>query len=434
MRHVDGDAETVTSGGTTSAGGTASPRGTASVGLGLILVSLAGTLLVGAVQKAPCTTADWSDGRQYRLACYTDIVPLFGTEQLAGGRLPFLDACAPADTNCDEYPVVTMYVMRLAGWISGDDPGRFFWVNALFLVVGAAVTAVALALLDPRRALWFALAPSLALESFVNWDLVAVALAAAGTLAFLRRGDRAAGVLLGLGAAAKLFPALFLVPFAAERLRERHPDRAITLWWWAAGAWLVVNAPFAIAAPAGWWEFFRFNGARPVDWDSLWSIACRVSTGDAGAGGGLCFPTAAVNALSLVATGVVVWAVWWAKRRREPDFPRWQLAFPLLIAFLVLGKVYSPQFSLWLLPWFALVERDLRRFVAFEVADVAVFLTRLWFFGDLTGVGGTPRWLFEAAVVVRAAVLVLVVVAWVRGPSRGLARGRAPAAAGAAAR
>jgi uncharacterized membrane protein len=412
MRHVGGEART------------ARATGAASIGLGLVLAALAGTLVIGALHKAPCTSGDWGDGRQYRLGCYTDIVPLFGTEQLAGGRLPFLDACAPAETNCDEYPVVTMYVMRVAAWISGDDAGRFFWVNALILTVGAAVTASALALTDGRRALWFALAPSLALEAFVNWDLVAVGLAAAGTLAFFRRSDRVAGVLLGLGAAAKLFPALLLVPFAAHRLRERQPDRAIAMWWWAAGAWLLTNVPFAIAAPAGWWEFFRFNAARPVDWDSLWSIACRLS---------LCASVGVVNVLTILATAAVAWIVWVAKRRREPDFPRWQLAFPILIAFLVLGKVYSPQFTLWLLPWFALAERDLRRFLAFEAADVAVFLTRLWFFGDLTGFGGTPRWLFEAAVVVRALVLVWVVVAWVREPSRAPSLGRPRAAAGATA-
>ena len=114
------------------------PHASRPVTLGLVLACLGGTLLVGAVQKAPCAGGDWADGRQYRLACYTDIVPLFGTEQLAGGRLPYLDACAPSESNCDEYPVLTMYFMRVAGWVSGDDAGRFFWVNALLLAVCAA--------------------------------------------------------------------------------------------------------------------------------------------------------------------------------------------------------------------------------------------------------------------------------------------------------
>jgi hypothetical protein len=127
----------------------------------------------------------------------------------------------------------------------------------------------------------------------------------------------------------------------------------------------------------------------------------------------------------LVAGGAWVWV---AKRRREPDFPRWQLAFPFLVLFLLLGKVYSPQFSLWLLPWLVLVLPDsrpdswpgARRFLAFEAADVAVFLTRFSFFGEHTGIGGVPQWVFETAVVIRAAVLVWCVVGWVREPSRRL--------------
>ena len=245
------------------------------VTLGLVLVCLGGTLLIGAIQKSPCAGGNWADGRQYHLACYTDIVPLFATEQLAGGRLPYLDACVPSDHNCDEYPVLTMYLMRTAGWISGDDPGRFFWVNAILLAVCAAVAAACLYQIDPRRSLWFALAPSLALQAFVNWDLFAVALTTAGMLAFFRRRDGWAGALVGLGTAAKLFPGLLLVPFAADRLRGRQPDRAILLWWSAAAAWLAVNVPFAVAGLAGWWEFFRFNGARGADWDSLWFLACR---------------------------------------------------------------------------------------------------------------------------------------------------------------
>ena len=104
----------------------------------------------------------------------------------------------------------------------------------------------------------------------------------------------------------------------------------------------------------------------------------------------------------------------------EPDFPRWQLIFPILVTFLLVGKVYSPQFSLWLLPWLVLVLR----------ARAASSRSRrpTWrsssrgsrSSSELTGVGGLPQWVFEIAVVVRAAVLVWCVVAWVREPSRRL--------------
>ncbi|MGH2577504.1 MAG: glycosyltransferase 87 family protein, partial [Actinomycetota bacterium] len=377
--------------------------------LGLVLACLGGVLLVGAAHKAPCAGGDWTDGRQFRLGCYTDIVPLFGTEQLAGGRLPYLDACAPSESNCDEYPVLTMYFMRAAGWMSEDRLARFFWVNAFLLSVCAAVAAGCLYLMDARRSMWFALAPTLALQAFVNWDLLAVALTTAATLFFFRRRDGWAGVLIGLGTAAKLYPGLLLIAFAVDRLRARQPDRAILLWWSAAATWLAVNLPFAATGLSGWWEFFRFNGARQADWDSAWYLLChRLS---------VCAPTGLINLSSIVLlVGILSW-IWVAKRRREPDFPRWQLAFPILVLFLLLGKVYSPQFSLWLLPWLVLVLPGPWRFLAFEAADMAVFLTRFSFFGDLTDVGGLPQWVFETAVLIRAGVLVWCLVAWVRGSS-----------------
>ncbi|HEV8564209.1 MAG TPA: glycosyltransferase 87 family protein, partial [Actinomycetota bacterium] len=204
-------------------------RAAAPIGLGLVLLCLLGTLLVGSAHKELCAEGNWSDGRQYRWWCYSDIVPLFGTEQLAEGRLPFLDECAPAENvNCDEYPVLTMYFMRGAASLWGDNVKHFFYANEVLLGICAGITALCLYLLvGGRRTLYFALAPTLLLGAFVNWDLFAVALATGALLAFLNRRDGWAGVLLGLGAATKLYPVLFVVPFVAHRLREREPDRAI---------------------------------------------------------------------------------------------------------------------------------------------------------------------------------------------------------------
>ncbi|MGZ5301770.1 MAG: hypothetical protein ACXWEJ_08105, partial [Actinomycetota bacterium] len=57
----------------------------------------------------------------------------------------------------------------------------------------------------------------------------------------------------------------------------------------------------------------------------------------------------------------------------------------------------------------------------FEAADVAVFVTRFSFFGDLTGVGGLPFGAFEIAIAVRTLGVVWSVVTWVRRPTTELA-------------
>lgn len=383
-------------------------RASGPLSLLAVLGVLLGTLIAGVAIKAPCASGQWADGRQYRRFCYSDIVPLLGTEQLTGGRLPFLQPCAPAEGQCDEYPVLTMYLMRAAAWVGGGNSTGFFTANVLLLSISAALIATFLLMLGGRP-LRFVLAPTLIIYGFMNWDLFAVALATAALLAFARRRDGWTGVLLGLGAAAKLYPALLAVPLIADRLREREPDGAIRIGWATVGGWLAANVPFLVASPSSWWEFFRFNAARPADWDSLWYIGCRQV--DLAA---ICDRTARINVLSFALFLVSFAVVWRLKVRRDPGFPRWTLGFPLVALFLLSNKVYSPQYGLWLLPWFALGASDLRGFIAFQAADVAVFFTRFSFFGRYSGFGGLPFGAFEVAVAVRMAVLVWCIVAWVR--------------------
>jgi len=374
------------------------------VTLPVVLGITAATLGLGFIQKSPCL-GSWADGRQYRLLCYSDIVPLFHTEGLDQGLVPYLEAR-------NEYPVLTGFAMAAAGLPADTYAGFFAW-NAVMLTGFALLTSLALWRLVGARALYFAAAPTLLIYGFVNWDLIAVGLATLGTWAYLRARDGPAGLLLGLGAAAKLSPGLLAAPFALGRLRERRVAAGAGLAGSAALAWAAVNLPVALAAPDRWGEFFRFNAARVADWDSLWALSQR-HLGWPGS-------TGVVNLLSAIAFVAVAVTLWLATERVRPRFPAWSFGFPLLVAFLLTNKVYSPQFSLWLLPWFALALPSPGLFAAFSVAEVAVFVTRFSFFGEMAGLGGMPRGAFEAAVLVRAAVLVACVVAWIRRPAPPLA-------------
>jgi uncharacterized membrane protein len=377
------------------------------ISLALVLLCAFGTMALGTASKAPCASGHYSDGRQYRWLCYTDVVPLLATEQLANGRLPFIDPCEESENNCDEYPVVTMYLMRGAAWI-GHTYRTFYYANAAIMTVFALLIAACLWLLAGRRALWFALAPTLLIYGTVNWDLAAVAAATAALVAWAKRRDDWAGILIGIGAAAKFYPAFLIVPLFLQGLQDLEPDRSVRLLWWSAGSWVAINLPFALIAPGEWWEFFRFNSARTPDFDSAWYIACHHVPAT-------CVSISNVNVLALGAFLFGSFAVIWWKLRRDPEFPRWTIGVPLLLIFLLTNKVYSPQYSLWLLPLFAMTMPTLRRFVAFEIADIAVFVTRFWFFGTYTGMMVLPQqWWFEVALGLRAAVLVWCLVGWVR--------------------
>ena len=128
-----------------------------------------------------------------------------------------------------------------------------------------------------------------------------------------------------------------------------------------------------------------------------------------------------LNWASLAAFAGLAMFLFWFRRWRDPDFLRWTFGFPLLVAFLLTNKVYSPQYSLWLLPWFALALPNPWLFGAFEAADVAVFVTRFSWFGRLShdrgefafgSYHGLPIGAFQVALVVRAAILIVCLGAW----------------------
>jgi uncharacterized membrane protein len=378
--------------------------------LGFALLAAAVTV-VGALQKAPCANRSYVELREgTTFQCYSDISELLHTEQLLGERLPFIDPCTPQEKPCDEYPVGSMYVMRGTAWLSpdgGDPYARFYWMNASLLMACAVGAALALEKIGGAKTLLFAGAPMLAIYGTMNWDLVPVALTTLATLALLRGRNALTGALLGLGGAVKIYPLLLLVPFALEGRRRTGVEGAQRIAAWAAGTWLAINLPFAIAGTDGWWTFFRFNSQRPAEFDSLWRVACEV----------VCASTPLVNALSLVGTVVIATWCWRAKTRRDPDTPLWHLAFPLLVAFLLTNKVWSPQYGLWLLPWFALVAPSFRPYLAYQATEVLVYLARFSLFPSSDGSETISYAWLAAAVVLRAAALTWCLAAWIRTPA-----------------
>jgi uncharacterized membrane protein len=377
--------------------------------LALVLGSLAITLSIGAAVRAPCSDLENFARPEvpYRL-CYTDVVALWHDRQLAT-RFPYLEAG-------NEYPVGTGLLMGITA-LPASNETQYLLINELVLSVAAIAIALLLYRLVGMRALFFTAAPALAAYSFINWDLSVGAVAA-----LLSDRDRIAGALAGLGAAAKVFPALLVPGFVLDRGHGGDRRAALRLALWAALGWLALNAPVALLRPARWSVFFRFNSARAVDPASLWGVGCTVRMT------GLCPDPGWVNAASLlmfVAGAVLVWKL---RLRREPDFLRWTFAFPLMILFLLTNKVYSPQYSLWLVPWFALVLPDVKRFVVWSAVDLAAWAATLASVRQVPGFEGPPLLLVKSLVLARTLALVWLIASYVRSPGDPLPWRRAPAA------
>ena len=157
------------------------------------------------------------------------------------------------------------------GDLSGTDEVRrevelFTWVNGVgFAAIAICWPRGCSAKVNPRRpwdAAIFALSPTLALTGLINWDLLAVGLVAGALWAWSRDRPVLTGVLIGLGAATKLYPLFLLGGILIICLRRRrYADLALVVVW-AAAAWLVANAPAYLTGKEQWKVFWSFNADR----------------------------------------------------------------------------------------------------------------------------------------------------------------------------
>src|SRR5580700_8287121 len=264
-------------GGRAERSGPAGPAGLAAA-LGstsvLVAASVLGMVLAFA-EKSPCRSGAWNSyPGQFQRACYTDIYPLYYNEGLSAGKVPYTG-------HLVEYPVLIGGAMQAAAWLVRNvNPlirGReFFDVTVLLLAVCAVAGVLATAwAAGPRgraQALMVAFSPALILSAFINWDLIAFALTALGIAAWATRRGVWAGVLLGLGGAAKFYPLVVFGPLLLLCLRTGQLRQFAKTFAASALAWLAVDLPVLIAAPSGWAWFYVFSEDRGADWGSIWYL------------------------------------------------------------------------------------------------------------------------------------------------------------------
>jgi len=427
-------------------------------------------LAMGWSTKSPCLqtigsgppdqrVANWNNQRAYYELCYSDTVPLYGAELLNQGKFPYksswleLDAAGKPRKQFDgstavrymEYPVLTgvyQYMsMSLAKTytaiakasklpvLSGvAEVVMFFNIAAFGLALAWLATVWAVAMLAGRR-IWdaalVAASPILIFQIFTNFDALATALATGGLLAWARRRPGLAGILIGLGVAAKLYPVLLLLPLLVlgvrtGRLGDAVRTSAITVLTWAA-----INLPVALLYPRGWSEFFRLNSRRTQDMDSLFNVI-KSFTGWPGPDPNLGFWQAPIVLNIVVASAFVLCCAAISYiALTAPQRPRVaQLAFLVVAAFLLVNKVWSPQFSLWLVPLAVLALPHRRVLLAWMTVDALVWIPRMMFLYGEQNKGLPEQW-FTTTVLVRdlaVVALVALVIRQIYRPAEDLVR------------
>jgi uncharacterized membrane protein len=357
---------------------------------------------LGVLADQPCRADDWTSNRQYTAACYSDVPHLFRLRGLSDGFIPYLDD--PADHNNSyeqvEYPVLTgalMYAESLIvpkSW-SLNDRARFFYdVNAVVMALLAAILVWVTALTAgprPWDAAMVALAPGLLLTSTLNWDLLAVTLTGVSMLLWARRHPVWAGVFLGLGASAKLYPALLFVALFIVCLRAGKLRAFAMALGGGVAAWLVVNVPVMLANFSGWSHFYVMSRERGPDFGSLWLVL-------RGPLSQLTVPQINALAATFFALGCIALVGVGLAAPRRPRYA--QLAFVIVVLFLLVNKVNSPQYVLWLIPLAALARPRWRDFLLWSAAQVVYFVAVWWYIIEITDPGkGLPSGGYYATIV-----------------------------------
>ena len=286
--------------------------------------------------------------------------------QMVHGRIPYHDFFM-------EYPPGAIPAF-LAAEVAGVHYQHAFQVLALACTLGCLLLAVAIARRlspDRRRMLVavsvVALAPlllgSVLTTHYDAWPALLTALAILLLLDGRRTWSFAA---LGLGAAAKVYPAVLLpilLVYVFRHRGRREAGRGLAVF---VGAILLLVVPFAVVGAGGLRFSFEFETRRPLQIESLGSafllaadhlglttVHLVSSHNTSNVGGSTARVVAALTSLALLAALVVVWLLF--ARGGADDESLITASAAALTAYVALGKVLSPQYTVWLLPIVPLV-------------------------------------------------------------------------------
>jgi len=403
----------------------------------VMLAMTAVVFALGMVQKAPCAATQWRDGElRYTHMCYSDLPYLYTGRGMVELAWPYSDDdAARARFEPMEYPVGISYWAWGTAWVThvlsgspdvGERESRplsevsarpevaresvlYVAVNAVGFAALALLTTWFLAGVHRRRpwdAAAFAVAPVLALTALVNWDLLAVVTVAGALWAWSRDKPVVTGLMIGIGTAIKLYPLFLLGGILVICLRQRRWVDLATTALWSVTAWILLNLPAYVTGPQDWKVFWTFNSDRGPDLGSVWLVLSQAE---------LLTSAEHLNRWTWVAFTLCCLAVL-VIGLTAPRTPRLaQLGFLIVASFLILNKVYSPQYVLWLLPLAVLARPRWRDLIVWQATEVVYFASVWWYLDGLLDVPGedTTGW-YWAAILLRVLGEIYLMVMIVR--------------------
>lgn len=343
--------------------------------LGTLLIGLS-SAFIGFVLKLQCYGAQpaFLFTRILR-TCYSDIPALYFARDFNEGIIPYFEV--QSDGQFLEYPVLIGIQMYISSIVTNVvQPGSFLLFTYINWAISILLLAIAIWYLDKlnqRAARWFAFSPALLLVLGINWDSIAILFLILGIYSFSKERFLLMGITLGLGMSGKLFPIL-LLPIALLYLYDKRNFKAMReSVLGALTSWIAMNGLLILFAFDGWIRFFEFSRTRPIDFGSLYYAIRYLFDIETS--------TALANIIGSVSVGVAFIMVFIYRKRLS-----FIVAVTLVVSiFVLMNKVYSPQFWLWLAPLFALVISHRWNWIQWNTSQVFYYFAIWAFLAAYTG-------------------------------------------------
>lgn len=400
-------------------------------------------LALGWLHKSPCLNTvvtengpqlDLSGNRSFTTACYNDIIPLFGGRGLDQLAIPyFYSWVEDGQTRYMEYPVGTgMFQWVAAAMARGfhapwtllglpeASPAGFYFGMTAVLLAAAWMCSIALLTKLTANRIWdtvvVAASPLVIVHAFTNWDILAITATMLGLFLWMKNKPGWAAIALSLGVSFKLWPIFVIGAIGLVCLRNRDWTKAVMLTVGSVGGWLAANLPFMLLAPAGWSEFFRMNSDRGYEGSTIYRVisdALRFGFGTENPLYLQIIRAEVLNVLSFGGLALALAGLIYLVLVKAPQTPRiGQVAFLAVAAFLLFNKVWSPQFSLWLLPLMVLALPRWNIVYTWATTEAVYWFLRMWEF--LPEGQRPPEFLVDVMTVLRIALILWLVIGTIR--------------------
>ena len=238
---------------------------------------------------------------------------------------------------------------------------------------------------------------------FINWDLWAIATMMLVIYWFDRKQYLNSALLLGVSISTKFLPIFLLIPIIFIFWRENKIKEAIKYCAITFGTWILINAPFALTTPAGWWRFYKLNLERGPDWGSIWLALQQL---------GINLTNLNWLSILLLLIAFTTILVLLFELQYTPSLA--SVSFFVLASVMLASKVYSPQYVLWLTPLaiIAIIDRrELTIFWFWQGAEV-IYHVAIWqHLAQVTGATfGLPVVAYAVITLVRIGASILLLV------------------------